>query len=116
MIYIHLFVSHQVLHPQTVVKDALAEAQALPESEWPSPARPAVVPGLKDAVSAAMKKVEERAGEVHVAPTVLATRAQVTAWLERGDASEGAPSDWRWDVIGRELVEQSGIGRQQTLF
>ena len=83
-------------------------AAATPPADCPpSPVRN-LGPEFRDLVDEAMPFVRERAGEIHVAPEILAPRASVAAFLAAPDDPAASPlaSGWRRQVLGDDLVRR----------
>lgn len=86
---------------------ARAAAATPPADCPPSPVRN-LGPEFRDLVDEAMPFVRERAGEIHVAPEILAPRAAVAAFLAAPDDPAASPlaSGWRRQVLGDDLVRR----------
>ena len=62
------------------------------------------------AADAALAWLETRAEELHVAPSAIANRATVTAYVDNvNDASNPLGEGWRYDAVGRELAARFGV-------
>ena len=62
------------------------------------------------AVNAALAWLETRAEELHVAPSAIANRATVTAYVDNvNDVSNPLGEGWRYEAVGRELAANFGV-------
>ena len=62
------------------------------------------------AADAALSWIETRAEELHVAPSAIANRATVTAYVDNVyDASNPLGEGWRYEAVGRELAANFGV-------
>ena len=62
------------------------------------------------AADAALAWLETRAEELHVAPSAIANRTTVTAYVNNVyDASNPLGEGWRYEAVGRELAANFGV-------
>lgn len=73
----------------------------------------ALTPDQKAALAALSQALKARAGELGIARSVLATRADLEK-LVRGAPAEQVITGWRWDVVGRELESILGSRPQAS--
>ncbi len=89
---------------------AIESALDSPEDEWPEDPRPHYIEEVRDAADKAMDWLAERAEEIHVAPTVIASRATVTAFVDNvDDETNPLASGWRYETVGREMARLFGV-------
>ncbi len=89
---------------------AIESALAAPEEEWPEDIHPHYIDEVRDAADEAMEWLAERAEEIHVASTVIATRAVVTAFVDNvDDETNPLSSGWRYEVVGRDMARLFGV-------
>ncbi len=93
-----------------IYSKAISSALAEPEDEWPEELRPHYIQEVLDASDAAMEWLAGRAEEIHVASTVVASRATVTAFVDNvEDCSNPLASGWRYEAVGREMARRFGV-------
>jgi len=89
---------------------AVSEAAELPETSWPEEPKPYYIADVRQVADEAMAWLGERAAELHVAPSVIANRATVTAYVDNvEDETNPLAAGWRHDVVGREMAERFGV-------
>ena len=89
---------------------ALREALALPENEWPDDPWPHYMREVTEAAEKAVEWLRARAAEIRVDATLIASRATVTAFIDNpDDVSNPLSSGWRYDAVGREMLERFGV-------
>jgi len=106
---------HRLRGPQleairSAYESALRQASGVPEKECPADLRPHYIEEVRQAADAAMEWLGGRAEELHVAASVIASRAVVTAFVD--DADDGAnplSAGWRQEAVGREMAERFAV-------
>ena len=89
---------------------AIQKAARLPEEEWPLPPHRRYIPEVLDAADKAVAWLKEKAAAMHVAETVIASRATVTAYVDDiGDETNPLAVGWRYETVGREMAELFGV-------
>ena len=90
--------------------DAIRDAMSSPESDWPDDPRPHYLQAVTEAADKAVEWMRTRAGEIHVDAQIIASRATVTAFIDNpDDGSNPLSSGWRYDAVGREMLEKFGV-------
>lgn len=106
---------HRLSHGQgALVKSryaaAIAAAEALPAEECPENPHRRYISEVLDAADAALDWLNVRAEEIHVAPTMIANRATVTAFVDDvNDESNPLATGWRWEAVGADMAEKFGV-------
>lgn len=89
---------------------SIRSAQALPESAWPDSPHPKYISEVLVAAREAAAWLDARAEALGVAPSVIANRATVTAFVDDvTNESNPLATGWRFEVIGREMAERFGV-------
>lgn len=89
---------------------AIAEAEALPAEACPENPHRYYIADVLDAADAALDWLGTKAAEIHVAPTLIANRATVTAFVDDiDDMSNPLATGWRWEAVGEEMAEKFGV-------
>lgn len=91
---------------------AVDSAKALPESEWPRDPRKRryYIDEVKAAADTAHDWLAARALELHVDASVIATRANVEAYVDDvADETNPLASGWRYEVAGREIAARFAV-------
>ncbi len=89
---------------------AIASALDLPEEEWPEPIQHHYISEVLAAADEAMEWLAQRAEEIHVAQSVIATKAIVTEFVDDVDNNTNPlASGWRFEAVGREMAERFGV-------
>ena len=109
----------------TLYSDALLnginEARRIPERQWPTAIR--TVPLNREQrilMKHALQLVRERARELDLAPSFLATRGMIEKII-RGQCPSDVLQSWRWELIGNALTQllreniAPGIDAQQRI-
>ena len=90
--------------------EAVGEALKLSEEDWPADPKPRYIEEVREAADAALDWLGGRAEELHVAPTAIATRATVLAYVDNvDDATNPLGEGWRYETVGREMAERFGV-------
>ena len=85
---------------------AIKEARELPPEECPSDPRQHYLREVTEAADAALEWLRTRAEEIHVDAPLIASRGTVTAFIDNpDDESNPLASGWRYDAVGREMLE-----------
>ena len=80
--------------------------RALPPEDWPSDPRPHYIREVTAAADKAIEWLRKRAEEIHVDAQLVASRGTVTAFIDNpDDESNPLASGWRYDAVGREMLE-----------
>lgn len=89
---------------------AIARSRALPESECPADPNRVYIREVRAAADAALEWLAGRAEELHVDPTVIASRATVLGFVDDvSDETNPLASGWRHETVGREMAERFGV-------
>lgn len=89
---------------------AIREAAALPEEDWPDDPRVSYITEVREAADAALDWLDAKAEELHIAPTVIANRSVVTAFVDDVNNEENPLArGWRYEAVGREMAERFGV-------
>ncbi len=89
---------------------AIAAAKDTPKDEWPESPQRHYIQEVVDAADEAVKWLAKRAEEIHVAASVIANRATITAFVDDvNDDSNPLARGWRYEVVGREMAELFGV-------
>ena len=90
--------------------EAVEEALALPDEECPENPRPRYISEVLSAAEEALAWLEARADAVHIAPSVIANRAELTAFVDNAeDETNPLASGWRFEVAGREIATRFAV-------
>jgi len=106
---------HRLRHGQlesvrAAYEAAIRQATELPETAWPEDPKPYYIEDVRNAADKAVAWLDERAADLHVAPSVIANRATVTAFVDNvEDETNPLAAGWRHDVVGREMAELFGV-------
>lgn len=88
---------------------AVAAALALPPERWPEDPFPQHPPKALAAADAALAWLAARAAELRLDPTVIASRATVTAFVAGPAPANPLATGWRHRVIGREMAARFAV-------
>lgn len=100
----------QVVLAKARYTKAIDAALAVPEEECPENPKRHYIPEVVEAAEEALDWLHVRAEEIHVAATMIASRAVVTAFVDNVDDAENPLAQgWRYEVVGREMAEKFGV-------
>ena len=93
-----------------IYEKAIAATKDLPEDEWPEDPHRHYISEVLSAADAAMDWLAQRAEEIHVDASVIASRATVTAFVDDvNDDANPLASGWRHEAVGKEMASLFGV-------
>lgn len=96
---------------KALYSSCVKRALELPEDDWPEPPTfGSYIPEVREAAEKAVEWLAAKAEEIHVAPTTIANRATVTAFVDNvDDETNPLAWGWRYEAVGREMAEKFGV-------
>ena len=89
---------------------AIEAGMAVPDEDCPENPRPRYIQEVVDAAESAVAWLRATADAHHVDPGVVASRAEVTAFVDNADdESNPLSSGWRWEAFGREIAARFAV-------
>ena len=97
--------NHDHIGYADILLEEIKQAQLIPEDDWPQASSVGPLSNeQRKVVKQAQKFIRERAEQLNVSPSLLATRSVVEK-LVRGKRELDLLSNWKKDLVGDELVQ-----------